>query len=273
MDSKTKMWQLISTVSLIIAVIALIMPFVIPAPEGPEGPQGAPGEDGVDGMDGDDGEIGPQGPQGLTGPQGLQGLQGLQGPQGAWGTNGTNGVDGIPCWDLNENGVGDLPDEDITGDGEVNVADCTGATGPQGPMGPSGNGTVMAWTVTSMNTQVTNCTQLLGFTVTIDVPSDGHVVVTSTMVIYMEHTVGTADMMVILISPVPWDCTLGVWNAYAAVSQQQPTDTYVETLTARTVAQVPAGTHTFYVAAAMFFGPGPGDEVISGDIVAVFYPS
>lgn len=79
MDSKTNMWQAIAIVSLMIAVVALIMPFMIPAPEGPEGPRGVPGDDGDDGQDGDDGDTGPQG---STGAQGLQGLQGLQGPPG-----------------------------------------------------------------------------------------------------------------------------------------------------------------------------------------------
>ena len=33
----------------------------------------------------------------------------------------TAGADGISCWDLNENGIGDLPDEDINDDGVVDV--------------------------------------------------------------------------------------------------------------------------------------------------------
>lgn len=80
MDSKTNMWQAIAIVSLIIAVVALIMPFIIPAPEGPEGPRGVQGDDGDDGQDGDDGDTGPQGSTGAQGPQGLQGLQGPAGP-------------------------------------------------------------------------------------------------------------------------------------------------------------------------------------------------
>ena len=82
MDSSNKIWQAIAVVSLIIAVVALIMPFMIPGPEGPEGPRGLPGDDGVDGQDGDDGATGAQGPQGATGAQGAQGPQGLQGPTG-----------------------------------------------------------------------------------------------------------------------------------------------------------------------------------------------
>jgi hypothetical protein len=73
MDSKTNMWQAVAIVSLIIAVIALIMPFVIPAPEGPEGPQGVPGPEGDEGPKGDDGDTGSQGATGAQGPQGPPG--------------------------------------------------------------------------------------------------------------------------------------------------------------------------------------------------------
>jgi hypothetical protein len=67
---------MVAIVSLIVAVLALIMPFVIPGPEGQEGPQGVPGEDGDDGPKGDDGDTGPQGPTGAQGPQGPQGPAG-----------------------------------------------------------------------------------------------------------------------------------------------------------------------------------------------------
>lgn len=76
MDSKAKMWQAIAVVSLIIAVVALIMPFIIPAPEGPEGPQGVPGPEGDEGPKGDDGDTGPQGSTGAQGPQGPVGPPG-----------------------------------------------------------------------------------------------------------------------------------------------------------------------------------------------------
>jgi len=58
-----------------------------------------------------------------------------------WNIMGPQGDPGLACWDLNGNGTGDLPAEDVNGDGEVNVADCKGEQGPQGetgPMGPQG---------------------------------------------------------------------------------------------------------------------------------------
>lgn len=74
--------------------------------------------------------------------------QGPQGPPGA------DGADGLHCWDLNGNGVADLPDEDVNGDTVVDVLDCkgdkgdTGDTGPQGPPGVLGfyTTTTRVWT-------------------------------------------------------------------------------------------------------------------------------
>ncbi len=49
------------------------------------------------------------------GSNGSDGEQGPAGPQGSFGQ---------ACWDLNNNGIGDLPDEDTNGDGVVDVNDC-----------------------------------------------------------------------------------------------------------------------------------------------------
>jgi len=55
---------------------------------------------------------------------GCEGDDGSDGAAGAAGTDGTDGADGISCWDINQNGVGDLPDEDQNGDGVVDTLDC-----------------------------------------------------------------------------------------------------------------------------------------------------
>ena len=54
---------------------------------------------------------------------GCEGSDGAPGANGANGADGTDGADGQACWDLNNNGIGD-PDEDINGDGVVDVYDC-----------------------------------------------------------------------------------------------------------------------------------------------------
>ena len=63
---------------------------------------------------------------------GKDGADGATGPAGAAGVDGS---DGISCWDLNENGVPDLPDEDTNGDGVVNVEDCRAPGGAYDPAG------------------------------------------------------------------------------------------------------------------------------------------
>lgn len=55
---------------------------------------------------------------------GCEGSDGAPGAPGAAGAAGADGANGQACWDLNNNGVGDLPDEDINGDGVVDVFDC-----------------------------------------------------------------------------------------------------------------------------------------------------
>ena len=54
------------------------------------------------------------------------------------GATGPQGPAGLACWDLNGNGTGDVPAEDINGDTVVNVSDCTGLQGPQGIQGIQG---------------------------------------------------------------------------------------------------------------------------------------
>lgn len=111
---------------------------------GAVGPQGAPGTEGVPGPQGIQGvagapgprgEMGPAGPQGDTGVAGPQGIQGLDGPMGL---SGASGEDGIHCWDLNENGIADLPEEDKNSDETVDVLDCVGPSGEQGLQGETG---------------------------------------------------------------------------------------------------------------------------------------
>ncbi|MCK4444962.1 MAG: hypothetical protein KAW09_10485 [Thermoplasmata archaeon] len=254
MDSRSKMWQTIAIVSLIIAVVALIMPFVIPAPEGPEGPQGVPGEDGDDGPKGDDGDTGPQGPQ---------------------GTQGTAGADGTPCWDLNENGLRDLPAEDNNGDAAVDVNDCTGLMGAEGPQGPAGPGSLIAYGYTMTDTTLTDtCAQMTNVEVTIVVPGSGYVLVTSHVDLTIFHTLGTSDIWRLVLSETPADCAGIVWRTDGKIASTWGNDVNpVHDSVQRVFTINSAGTYTFYLNAYMVLGSGDGDELDTGNIVAVFYPS
>ena len=64
-------------------------------------------------------------------------LAGCEGDDGNNGRDGAAGEAGLACWDLNENGIGDLPDEDLNGDGVVDVLDCN-ALANQPPGGGEG---------------------------------------------------------------------------------------------------------------------------------------
>jgi len=54
---------------------------------------------------------------------GMAGCEGDDGADGQDCADGVAGADGQACWDLNNNGIGD-PDEDVNGDGVVDVYDC-----------------------------------------------------------------------------------------------------------------------------------------------------
>ncbi|MEJ2523805.1 MAG: hypothetical protein P8080_13205 [Gammaproteobacteria bacterium] len=54
-------------------------------------------------------------------------LTGCDGDDGRDGLPGGAGDPGLACWDLNENGVKDFPDEDTNGDGVIDVLDCRGS--------------------------------------------------------------------------------------------------------------------------------------------------
>jgi len=90
------------------------------------------------------------------GPAGQPGQPGQPGPEGDDGDDGDDGSDGVmglACWDLNTNGIAD-PEEDIDGDGVVDVDDCQGdrgssgrpgSSGPAGPGGPTGPAGLSCW--------------------------------------------------------------------------------------------------------------------------------
>lgn len=92
--------------------------------QGPIGPQGPPGVNGTDGSQGPQGPPGVDGTNGAQGPQGPAGSNGADGAQGPQGSPGVDGTDGQSCWDINNNGQGDIDTEDLNGDLQVNYLDC-----------------------------------------------------------------------------------------------------------------------------------------------------
>lgn len=291
-----------AVIALVIALIGVVM---FPGPDGPEGPEGAQGtagQDGGDGQDGDDGSQGLPGQQGLPGSNGADGSNGTAcwdlngngtgdlpaedingdlvvdvndctGQDGADGVDGIDGIDGIDgvnginCWDLNQNGIPDLASEDINGDLVVDVNDCAG------PMGPPGPGGVMAWAASDVIVPYGACTQIDGLEVTITVPANGFVAIHTSLVLIIDHTSPTRDIVLFKISSTPLDCIEDMWSGVEVVVDQQPTSWYWPTTATDRVELVTAGTYTFYVSIWMTAGMSLGDAFWTGNTVAVFYPS
>ena len=65
----------------------------------------------------------------LAGCEGDDGKDGVAGAPGSPGSDGSDGAPGLSCWDLNQNGVPDFPDEDTNGDGVIDVLDCRSTGG------------------------------------------------------------------------------------------------------------------------------------------------
>lgn len=88
------------------------------------------------------GTTGPPGASGSTGAVGPAGPQGARGPAGPAGVAGATGERGFACWDLNQNGLGELDTEDINGDNSLDALDCFG---PRGLPGFAGRPGIACW--------------------------------------------------------------------------------------------------------------------------------
>ena len=271
-------------------------------PQGPLGTDGADGSDGADGIDcwdvygngaadpaedvngdlsvdandctgiqapqGDPGPSGPQGEQGDPGPQGPQGDTGPQGSPGADGTNGSDGADGIACWDLNGNGVGDIPSEDVNGDMVVDVSDCTGSQGSPGP------GALMAASNGTGNVVIgDSCTNYIGAEVTITVPADGVIVVSALVGLRIDHINGVTDEWWISFDLSPGSCPGQPWTTAGVIASGIGSGFYYQTVHLQSYFSVTAGTHTVYVNGLLWSGFGNNDQFRWYNMVAVFYPS
>jgi hypothetical protein len=194
------------------------------------------------------------------------GPQGPAGPIGPVGLAGADGLNGINCWDLNGNGIGDLPTEDLNGDMVVDVNDCTG------PLGPPGPGVIMAWGGNKpMSAMPVACSEFPGVEVTIIVPTDGFIVLSATVVTELIHIAPVRDVINLKITPILGDCADDMWTRIETVAGAQPSDSYWPTTHLDRVESVTAGTYTFYVTGVMMLGGGSTDFFWSGSITAVFY--
>jgi len=241
---------MLSVVAVLLAVAALAVAVVVP---------GSAGLAGADGVDGQDGATGARGATGATG------VQGPAGPQGPAGADGADGLNGINCWDLNGNGVPDVATEDLNGDTVVDVLDCTGPAGP-GAVLDLGTGAFTPLTAT--------CAEVNGAAVTLTVPGPGTVVVTATVWVRLEHTAGSPEQAVFLLSPTSADCTDDRWHTYYTLANDEPTGYYINSVFVMEPLPVgAAGTYTLYLNARMTTGVTANDGILSVGTIGVFYPS
>ncbi len=235
---------------------------------GLQGPQGEQGPSGPQGAQGDPGPQGPQGIQGDPGSQGPQGDTGPQGPPGADGANGSDGADGIACWDLNGNGVGDIPAEDVNGDMVVDVNDCTGLQGPPGP------GALMAASNGTGNVVIGDtCTNYVGAEVTLTVPADGVIAVSALVGLRIDHMNGVTDEWWISLDLSPGSCPPQPWTTAGVIASDIGSGSYYQTAHLQSYFSVTAGTYTVYVNGLLWSGFGNNDQFRWSNMVAVFYPS
>ncbi|MGD9340852.1 MAG: OmcA/MtrC family decaheme c-type cytochrome [Chromatiales bacterium] len=80
------------------------------------------------------------------------------GDDGRDGADGMDGATGLSCWDLNENGIKDFPDEDTNGDGVIDVNDCRGEDAVAGDLSDPGNVEKLAEEGEPIETVITDVT-------------------------------------------------------------------------------------------------------------------
>src|SRR2546422_2293188 len=213
----------------------------------------------------------------IPGPAGLTGAAGPLGPTGSTGSQGPagqNGMNGLNCWDLNGNGVPDLPAEDLNGDSVVNVSDCTGPRGPAGSGALVASGVATPWRTGGL--QIVGCTNVLAFTLA--VPAAGTLVLSSTVHVWVEHLSGATDTWAIFHGDTATMCSDTATDRCAffqEISSSIAADSFMnEAGTLVNAFPVPgAGTYTYYVNVEMYAGQSTGDRVSEASAVMVFYPS
>jgi hypothetical protein len=153
--------------------------------------------------------------------------------------------------------------------GPAGPAGPAGADGQTGPQGPAGPGSLMFQANSSASTVIAaSCTNYAA--ITIAVASSGTVVVTAATRWSIDHTVGTADILRVLLSDTSADCTSDQWRVFTEVESDAGTGTYFLTQVLFEPFAVTPGTHIYYVNAD---GGSGNDSIYGAGIVAVFYPS
>jgi len=121
----------------------------------------------------------------------------------------------------------------------------------------------------------TVCTHYPGAQVTIAAPAAGTIVVSATVGVGINHTLGTADIAWVGVAESRTECGLDNYTAFVSVPASLPSDAYhFETVSIlRPFAVSVAGPYAFYVNALMESGYDAVDRFDSASLVATYYPS
>lgn len=159
----------------------------------------------------------------------------------------------------------DFATEDVNGELVVDVNDCRG---PPGGAIVAIDPNIAAIPITAA------CQAFVGSAVTITVPGPGTVVVTATVIVRLDHTIGTRDNAWLSVTSTPADCTFTAENSLALVPDVEPTAWYYVTVPILRAFVAPgSGTYTHYMNGIMIAGASPSDSFANSVMIAVYYPS
>ena len=121
-------------------------------------------------------------------------------------------------------------------------------------------------------TLMQNCRSQPNATVTLVVPTNGTIVLTSQVTAIVFHVNGNVDMWTVMHGNAPTDCS-GLFDGWVGyVSGSQPTEGLTVTATVVSYYRAGPGAHTFYLTGLENSAPPNTVMITRSKTVAVFYP-
>jgi hypothetical protein len=130
------------------------------------------------------------------------------------------------------------------------------------------------WTLGGL--PIVGCTNVL--VVNLTVPAAGTLVVTGTIHVWVEHTIGATDQIDAQVAPTSTDCSESDFTRVGYIQDvpsEAPTSAFinVEGSFVNAFPAPAAGVYTYNLNVAMMLGESPGDMVSEAALVIVFYPA
>lgn len=151
-----------------------------------------------------------------------------------------------------------------------------GRTGPRGfpgPQGPAGQSLLVSKALTASVHPTASCTNVLS--VTIALPDAGAVVVDARATVLLQHTSGTTDTLRLHLESSATTCASTPPANTAQVNSNEATNSVNPRVFALApelvLANVPAGSQTYYLNADMTSGASAGDLVTQAVLTAQYF--